>query len=579
MNSSSNRNLTPKESRTTAGAGTVSRRSIVNRRSFVARVLAVGAAAKAVAWSPRLALPEAQAASDPASASASASARRLQAYRIRQQAALFEFNQPVPAHPNNGDEALYPNKIGNFTKGLPHDALGEVDLNAYNALLTALSTGRQEDFEAIPLGLGAKLTNPQSGLAFDLEGPDSHALFQPPAPALASAEAAGELAELYWMALARDVHFSDYETSPVIAAASADLSSLSDFRAPKAAGQVTPGSIFRGNTPGDLVGPYLSQFLWLDIPQGSMLIPQKLYTRAAGVAYLTNYNEWLAIQNGFIPPSYQMDPTPRYIRNLRDLGEWVHVDALYQAYHQACLILLGMFAVPGERDWYHGGGAPFDAGNPYSSLKNTSCFGTFCGPHVLSLVTEVATRALKAVWYQKWFVHRRLRPEAMGGLVHQTLAGLAQRPIHSDLLNSAAPSAVYSNYGSYLLPIAMPEGSPTHPSYGAGHATVAGACVTILKAWFDESTVIPHPVVSNADGTALLPYNGPPLTVGNELNKLAANVAQGRNALGIHYRSDYWESLKLGEQIAIGILKDQKNTYNESGSWSLTAFDGTAITV
>ncbi len=310
-----------------------------------------------------------------------------------------------------------------------------------------------------------------------------------------------------------------------------------------------------------------------------MLIPQKLYTRLPGAAYLTHYTEWLAIQNGFIPPSYQMDSTPRYVRNLRDLGEWAHVDALYQAYHQACLILLGMFAEPGRRDWYHGGGAPFDAGNPYGSLNNTTCFGTFCAPHVLSMVPEVATRALKAVWHQKWFVHRRLRPEAMGGLVHQTLAGMAERPIHSDLLNSAALGAVYSNYGSYLLPIAMPEGSPTHPSYGAGHATVAGACVTILKAWFDESTVIPHPVVPNADGTVLLPYSGPPLTVGNELNKLAANVAQGRNALGIHYRTDYWESLKLGEAVAIGILQDQKNTYNEGGSWSLTSFDGTTITI
>ncbi len=33
------------------------------------------------------------------------------------------------------------------------------------------------------------------------------------------------------------------------------------------------------------------------------------------------------------------------------------------------------------------------------------------------------------------------------------------------------------------LPMAFQEGSPMHPSYGAGHATVAGACVTILKAY------------------------------------------------------------------------------------------------
>ncbi len=41
-----------------------------------------------------------------------------------------------------------------------------------------------------------------------------------------------------------------------------------------------------------------------------------------------------------------------------------------------------------------------------------------------------------------------------------------------------------------LLPMAFPEGSPMHPAYGAGHATVAGACVTILKAFFDTSAVL-----------------------------------------------------------------------------------------
>jgi hypothetical protein len=188
---------------------------------------------------------------------------------------------------------------------------------------------------------------------------------------------------------------------------------------------------------------------------------------------------------------------------------------------------------------------------------------------VLSLVTEVATRALKACWFQKWFVSRRLRPEAMAGLVHQKLTGMADRPIHEDLLNSSVPDMINAWYGSYLLPMASPEGAPTHPSYAAGHATVAGACVTILKAWFDEGTVIPNPVVSNADGTALVPYDGPPLTVGNELNKLAANVAIGRNAQGYHYRSDYWESLKLGEEVAIGVLRDQRITYNETGFWTL----------
>src|SRR5205809_2654022 len=126
-------------------------------------------------------------------------------------------------------------------------------------------------------------------------------------------------------------------------------------------------------------------------------------------------------------------------------------------------------------------------------------------------------------------------------------------------------------------------GRPRIPAYGAGHATVAGACVTILKAWFDESFVLPDPVVASADGSALLPYSGRDagsLTVGGELNKLAANIPAGRNFAGIHWRTDFSEALKLGEAVAIGILEDQKNTYKESfDGFSLTKFDGTTITV
>jgi PAP2 superfamily len=120
--------------------------------------------------------------------------------------------------------------------------------------------------------------------------------------------------------------------------------------------------------------------------------------------------------------------------------------------------------------------------------------------------------------------------------------------------------------------IAFPEGSPTHPSYPAGHATVAGACVTILKARFNEDYPIKNPVITNDDGTALRNYNGPgkdQLTLGGELNKLAANIAIGRNMAGVHYRSDYIESVKLGEMVAIGILQDQRNTYFENYSLTL----------
>ena len=261
----------------------------------------------------------------------------------------------------------------------------------------------------------------------------------------------------------------------------------------------------------------------------------------------------------------------------RDLSQWVHIDVLYQAYFQALLILL----TPPSDDPLSGGiGAPFNRGNPYRGSQNQDGFGTFGGPHIATLLTEVATRALKAVWFEKWFVHRRLRPEAFAGRIHNHVTGAARYPISSEALNSAGLAAVFAKFGTYLLPMAFPEGCPLHPAYGAGHATVAGACVTILKAWFDESYGIPHPVQAAPDGLSLVPYTGPALTVGGELNKLASNVAIGRNIAGVHWRSDATESLKLGEAVAISILRDHRGCYNETFSgFTFTKFDGTTVTL
>jgi hypothetical protein len=188
--------------------------------------------------------------------------------------------------------------------------------------------------------------------------------------------------------------------------------------------------------------------------------------------------------------------------------------------------------------------------------------------------------ALKAAWYQKWLVHRRLRPEEFGGRVHQQKTNATSYPIAAELLNSAALSHVFARYGTYLLPVAHPEGCPIHPTYPAGHATIAGACVTVLKAFFKETLVIPAPVEASADGLTLTPYVWPALTLGGELDKLASNISLGRDAAGLHWRSDGIEGMKLGEAVAISILIDESATYNEDFTgFSLTKFDGTVITV
>ena len=524
-------------------------------------------------------------------------ARAATAEQIRCDAAKFEKAVPLPPHHDNGDEALYPNKIGSYSKGLPHDGFGEVNLAAYATLSKAVTSGLPADFQAItlggPAGGSVKLVNPQAGLAFDLIGADSHALSIPPAPKLASAVRAGEMVELYWMALCRDVPFSMYGLEPLTTAAIADLNNLSAFTGPKGAGgKVTAHTLFRGDTPGELVGPYISQFFLKSANFGDLAVndpmgnpAQQYVAYQPDLDYMTDVALWLAVQNGQatvspLPPGNFFGPNvtigARYLFDGRCGSAFVHVDELYQAYFMAALNLLDSLKFNSyDKD------NPYQAPNPCSATE--AGFGTFGNPHVATLVAEVATRALKAQWFQKWFVHRTLRPEAYGGLVHFTKSGLKNYPVHADVLNSAAASQVHAKYLTWFLPMAFPEGSPQHPSYGSGHATVAGACATIIKAFFNEDMPIENPVQASPDGTSLVPYTGPDankLTVKTEANKIAGNVGMFRNHAGVHWRSDHVESIKLGEKIAISILQDGKYLYNEPfKGWTFTKFDGTHVTI
>ena len=295
--------------------------------------------------------------------------------KIRQDVAERESFVRIPDHDDNGDEALYPSKIGNYSKNLKHDPLtGEVDPAAYQAMIAAISTGRFADFEALFTNghFGAsdptmqrRLVNPGSGYAFDLEGTDSHQLKLAPAPAFASAQEAGEMAELYWMALLRDVNFADYDSSELAQDAAEDLSKLSDFRGPKEGGAVTTKTLFRDTYPGCTVGPYISQFLLQPCNFGAMRIDSRMVT-VGPVDYMTDFQSWLDVQNGMDTP-----PIPTwvmaYCRSGRDLTHYVNIDQLFEAYFVSCINLLsnGYFANPGNpygRIYDGGAGRPSRCG-------------------------------------------------------------------------------------------------------------------------------------------------------------------------------------------------------------------------
>jgi hypothetical protein len=309
---------------------------------------------------------------------------------------------------------------------------------------------------------------------------------------------------------------------------------------------------------------------------GQYLLSGQITTYLSGFDYLENQPEWVQCRNGQGPfPKNKIDSQARYIRNGRDLTAYVHSDQAYEAFYNAAILLSGS-------------GAPPNPGNPYLSLTKQASFATFGAAHFQSLLAEVANRALKAVWYAKWFVHRTLRPEDFGGLVHMTKTGQTSYPLHSDVLNSHAAAQTLSKQGSYFHSQAYPEGCPQHPSYAQGHGAIAGACATILKAAFNGG--VQFDTLNNAaikvaseDGLSLVPYTGPDanqITVNGEIDKLASNIGLGRNFAGVHWRTDYSEGLKLGEAVATGILRDQKDVYGEEFSgFAITKFDGTAITV
>ncbi|MAU98482.1 MAG: bromoperoxidase [Fulvimarina sp.] len=656
---------------------------------------------------------------------------------------------------NNGEVEVAP-YCATFTKGLAHDEYGVVkDLAAVDIFKVEISqqldpaqpdTPKQHTpfpdrpgNDIYPKGVAAAFDvphpdmfrqpvpgggmpkwrgweSPLAGHTFELEGPDCDTLAMPEAPKLGSDELTAEIAELYAMALLRDVPFQEFETgqagtaptpsgmttNTVIAAlnqlpwfnkvTAPDIQHLTprEIRRREArflSGEtaLTRGSLFRGSTAGPMTGPWISQFLLIGstgrgpgagcnqmpLPQaaaqppqqasltctnlapggggdvtdgliryGAQTITQYFIPHLARVDHMTDLTTWLDVQDG--ADRKKIDcyaDAPRFIHTPRDLATYVHFDALYQGYLNACLILLSM-DVPADR------GLPEGMGNSTDDTvrhKTRDAFATFGTAQILSLVTEVATRALKAARRQKFQIHLRGRPEAVAGGL--TLAGLqaaagggksgvermgpfgAQALAMADALPMALKNGVNAHnlasntaHGTaasngwidmcphnLLLPMAFPEGSPMHPSYAAGHATVAGACVTILKAFFELygagpfsgsrgetklSTIVqhfendatfgdlyrapslmPHACRTSPDGSHLVPYAGQ-LTIEGELDKLAANISVGRNFAGVHYYTDYYESLRMGERIAVGILQEQMLTYREPLSMRFRSFDG-----
>ncbi len=574
-------------------------KSQVSRRNFVKGAATLAAAAATVPLKPLLGDPGSNA--NASTIPYQSNKRTNNSFRYRRRVAQ-DNKIDIGVLPDNGDRARYQDFSALYSKALQHNGLGVPNQASMKSLLDALEGESFSDLQNVIVGTpgggpNSRLNGPATSFAFDLEGLDSHAYSTPPpSPTVRSAQTATEQVEHYWASLLRDVPFTEYGSNALVAQAVADLNSRSFIQA-GGANQwplpVTPQNLFRARVfanDGNVKGPYISQFMLQPTFFGAQELTQRYQTFLPNQAFMTDVGSYQNIQNGGASGDPIEDGTFRFIRNGRDLTAYTRVDVLYQAYFVAFLMLAGL-------------GARTTAGNPYGRpggpipLSNTQkAFGTLGGPDAAGTLAEMATRALKASWNRKWIVDLRLRPEEYGALVEARRTGSTPVPqasaeLHSDVLTSAVLPKVLAKHGTHLLPQAYPEGSPTHPCYTGGHATVAGACCTALKFFFDGTQKI-RPLLLAAgsdvkqptpDGLALVNYTGADkdqLDINGELSKVAFNVCFGHGVhAGIHFRSSNYWGVLLGEAVALSVLTDRAKSYNEPFTINIKKFDGTTATI
>ncbi|WOD41971.1 hypothetical protein [Nodosilinea sp. E11] len=544
--------------------------------------------------------------------------RRAEAARLRDQQRDNASNGfDVTPPPVNGDEDRFKHigfpGFASFTKGLAHNANGLVDPSSLQSLLDALQAGTQAALEQVQLGGGVrKLVNPLNAFAYQTTGNDSNGARIAAAPAFASRSTAIDMVERYWMALCRDVPFDRYATSGLVRAACDDLNALGF--ADQFGFVCTPETLFRGPYAGCDVGPHVSQFLLQDFQFGNQPIQQQQRYPRPGLDYMTDLDTWNQVNNGDVDPSgLDIIDGSRYITTLRDGGQWVHIDFPHQAGLWATIMLLNAKAKRAKA-------IPYGMNR---AITTAEPFGSLGGPDITIQSGLAGVYALKHAWFQKWCVHRRLRPEVYAQRLELfrrgILGGAAGNPCNdekfNDLFGEGAEvwrqtkvlNRIYEHNrqqnmaqdrgdreGSWLLPMGFPEGSPTHPAYPGGHSAFVAAAATVAKAYFADGP-FPNPKVPVDGGSKLGDYCGEPLTIHGELNKLIANVTLFRDGAGMHWRTDGTTSGPnagarrpgcgietggnlLGERLAISMLRDARSTYREEiGEFAFEGINGNSI--
>jgi hypothetical protein len=537
-----------------------------------------------------------------------------------------------------GDEILYgiPDFRGVYSKGLTGHTGGGLDGPLgpnpiiYQKLVDSIRLKNLEGVNSFAdpssgvLNYAPRLVDPYSLFDVEYEGLYRASFNIPLAPSPLSLQTQAEMLEVYSMALIRDFNLLlldpsdnryDSFTDPINGTNPGSwnysknyvqgnvINNLNLFnntppfsnylQAPvdESSGSITPGLLYRGTTTGDKQGPYISQMFFYSVFPGNLYINQNYLVLDFSfntIDLSRNFNftkpTFLNIWNGGSSIT-SGNFTLRYLSTIRDLAIYINKDEVWQAFFIAATFCLDRGI---NRGFF-----------TKSRKPGTSRFIDLGSVDLYAMMIKAMKQAMNAAWVWKWS-QLRLRPEefayqtqlSMNGYPFGLTAGYLNNPILTDISNN-------TNGNGVLMPVAYSAGSPGHPAYPGGHATIAGAMTTILKAWFNCDSLIEAyvPDVSSGlfggynllSGTKLEVYKQKSLSdpsgvtgyfrLDDELDKMASNCSYSRNMAGIHYRSDEDAGLQIGENVAIAVLQQEVFKYEDDVCFRFKKRDGTIIDI
>jgi len=334
-------------------------------------------------------------------------------------------------------------------------------------------------------------------------------------------------------------------------------------------GQLTLRTIFRGGLGFSENAPRLSPIFQLDteVSETGGYMPPLSET-----SDMSSWLSWCAAHSGasLRPQCDQVQPE---IQSLGHLSEYIHQAMPSRLFHNAALDALARGA---EVD--HGLCPDYPASHSWN------------GPRILNLMAKAEQQAQRLSTDNMMRNRRHYhRPPVTAARMSVHLACQDMSSDKNDTfrqaadeLADAAPNLLHwytqaqdvmrgpqTIEPALFLPLSGTGNAPLHPSDFTSTVMIAGALGTLIKAVFETSPEALRPVRDQ----------GPDRHLEADIDQLVANISLARLVAGGHFPAENYQDLRLGQTIALHLLRDTLGQENRSTQLSFRDFDGRRLTL